>query len=146
MSKSGLGQLFKDIKKSDFETLATKWEREKSWKENAQHIALELMDFIEENNLTQKAIAAQMGVSPQVVNKWLKGEENFTLETIGKIETILGRKLIQVISGAVGNTVSSDETILIEERYRKPVTASSGKFKQAKVIPIHAKYSLANAN
>ncbi|MCL2651944.1 MAG: helix-turn-helix transcriptional regulator, partial [Candidatus Azobacteroides sp.] len=40
-------------------------------------------------NLTQKELASQMSVSQQYVSKILKGYENFSLETLTKIEDIL---------------------------------------------------------
>ena len=40
-------------------------------------------------NLTQKELAAQMFVSQQYGSKILKGQENFSLETLAKIENIL---------------------------------------------------------
>jgi transcriptional regulator with XRE-family HTH domain len=38
-----------------------------------------------------------LGVSPQQVNKILKGSENLTLDTIEKIELVLGIELITVL-------------------------------------------------
>jgi len=46
--------------------------------------------------MSQKALAAQLGVSPQQVNKWVKGNENFTFETIARLEAVLGIELMQV--------------------------------------------------
>jgi transcriptional regulator with XRE-family HTH domain len=57
-----------------------------SWIEKSQLIALKILRTLRLKGLTQKDFAKQMGVSPQVVNKWLKGSENFTLQTICKIE------------------------------------------------------------
>lgn len=34
-------------------------------------------------------LAAIMNVSPKQVNKWVKGKENFTLETLSRIEETL---------------------------------------------------------
>jgi len=39
-----------------------------------------------------------MGVTPQYINKIVKGKENLTLETIAKIEKALGITLIEVPS------------------------------------------------
>jgi len=61
----------------------------KSWLRYSQHIALLMQDKMDEMNLTQKELASQMSVSQQYVSKILKGYENFSLETLTKIEDIL---------------------------------------------------------
>ena len=61
----------------------------KSWLRHSQHIALLMLDKMDEMNLTQKELASQMSVSQQYVSKILKGHENFSLETLAKIEDIL---------------------------------------------------------
>lgn len=50
------------------------------------------------NGMTQKKLADDMGVSAQYINKVVKGKENLTLETISKIESVLGTTLIEVPS------------------------------------------------
>jgi len=55
----------------------------------SQHIALLMQDKMNKMNLTQKELASQMSVSQQYVSKILKGHENFSLETLAKIEDIL---------------------------------------------------------
>ena len=50
------------------------------------------------NGMTQKKLADDMGVSAQYINKVIKGKENLTLETISKIESVLGTTLIEVPS------------------------------------------------
>ncbi len=44
--------------------------------------------------LTQKELAERMGCSQQYVSLILKGKENLTLETISKLEKVLGTELI----------------------------------------------------
>lgn len=60
-----------------------------SWLRYSQHIALLMQDKMDKMNLTQKELASQMSVSQQYVSKILKGHENFSLETLIKIEDIL---------------------------------------------------------
>ena len=48
------------------------------------------------NGMTQKKLAEMMGVTPQYINKVVKGRENLTLETISKIEKVLGITLMEV--------------------------------------------------
>jgi DNA-binding MarR family transcriptional regulator len=61
----------------------------KPWMRYSQHIALLMLDKMEKMNLTQKELASQMSVSQQYISKILKGHENFSLETLTKIEDIL---------------------------------------------------------
>jgi len=61
----------------------------KTWLRYSQHVALLMQNKMDKMNLTQKELAAQMFVSPQYVSKILKGRENFSLETLAKIEDIL---------------------------------------------------------
>ena len=89
--------------------------------------------------MTQKQLSEALNVSPQVVNKWLKGKENFTLETISKIETALETPLMQV-------GIKKPEEIKIERtvNYQQPMRAvlsSRGIYNittnnQPKIIPI----------
>ena len=91
---------------------ATQWkERAKRDRANrkqisrAQKFALELLDYLDDNNITQKELAQRMEVSPQQVNKILRAKANLTFETLDKIEaalrvslsspTIISKKQIQ---------------------------------------------------
>lgn len=58
------------------------------------------------NGMTQKKLAELMEVSPQYINKVAKGKENLTLETITKIEQILGIVLIDVPSAENNGIIS----------------------------------------
>lgn len=62
----------------------------------SQQIALAILERLDEINWTQKRLADAMGVSPQQVNKWVKGGENFTIETLTSLEAVLNTTLIAV--------------------------------------------------
>ena len=49
-------------------------------------------------SISQKELAERMDVSPQYINKVLKGYENLSLETISKFERVLGVSLINISS------------------------------------------------
>lgn len=70
------------------------------------------------NGMTQKKLADEMGVSPQYINKIVKGKENLTLETISKIESVLGITLLEVPSYDASNVISIQpaEKILVLDR------------------------------
>ena len=68
----------------------------KAWITYSQDIALALHYYMREQELTQRELAEQLGVSAVYVGKLLKGGENLTLETICKIEQVVGDKLISI--------------------------------------------------
>ncbi len=68
----------------------------RAWLRTSAAIAIRILHLLKEQGRSQKDLALAMGVSPQQVNKYVKGSENLTLETISKIETALGEPLIQV--------------------------------------------------
>ena len=60
-------------------------------------IALRILDALEELNWKKAKLAHEMGVSPQQVSKYVKGEENFKLETLCKLEKVLGIELVTIL-------------------------------------------------
>jgi len=56
----------------------------------AQEFAIELLEYMELNNLKQKDIAIKMGVTAPQVNKILRAKANLTFETLDKIAVALG--------------------------------------------------------
>ncbi|MBP3467682.1 MAG: helix-turn-helix transcriptional regulator [Paludibacteraceae bacterium] len=76
------------IKKENF------WNENKEWLVRSKEIALAVRFYLEEQKLTQLALAEKMGVSAPYIAKIMKGNENLTLETICKLEKILNETLI----------------------------------------------------
>jgi transcriptional regulator with XRE-family HTH domain len=62
----------------------------------SQDIALCIHYYLRKSNMTQKEFADKMGVSPAYIGRLLKGGENLTLETICKVQNVLGQDLIRV--------------------------------------------------
>jgi len=76
----------------------------RSWLKHSQKIALKVLATLKEQGLSQKDLAERMQVSPQIINRWVKGQENFTLETIVKLEIALGIQLFSIVeSNTPGN-------------------------------------------
>ena len=67
----------------------------KSWLRYSQHIAMMMLDKMEELKMNQKKLSELMGCSQQYISKVLKGQENLSLETLSKIERCLK---IQILS------------------------------------------------
>lgn len=77
------------------------WRREnRDWLNKSAKIAIKILREIraqkDKNGMSQKKLAEMMNVSPQYINKIVKGQENLSLETICKIERVLGITLIEV--------------------------------------------------
>ncbi|MEN9612498.1 MAG: hypothetical protein RLZZ628_3312 [Bacteroidota bacterium] len=68
----------------------------RAWLAKSQAIALKILRTIRAQGLTQKELAEKLKVAPQQVSKWVKGQENFTLETLVKIEQVLNISLIEI--------------------------------------------------
>ena len=73
------------------------WRRKnRSWLRYSQKIALFLITYMKQGNLTQNDIAKRIGCTQQYVSKILKGTENLTIETISKIEEATGKKIMSL--------------------------------------------------
>ena len=69
----------------------------KEWLKKSSAIAFRILDALEEKGWKQNRLAKELGVSPQQISKYVKGEENFKIETICKLENVLGIELITVL-------------------------------------------------
>ncbi len=89
-------------KVSTWKEEATKRKNNNDWTKRSFKIAVRILREIRAqktlNGMTQRKLAEEMGVSPQYINKVIKGKENLTLETISKIESVLGITLIEIPS------------------------------------------------
>lgn len=68
---------------------ATYRQENKEWLHYSQHVAMLMLDKMEQLHLTQGGLAELMGCSQQYVSRVLKGHENLTIDTIFKIEKVL---------------------------------------------------------
>jgi len=62
--------------------------------------SFELVDRIHQilvkQNKNQRDLAKMLGKSEAEISKWMRGTHNFTLQTIHRIEEVLGERLILV--------------------------------------------------
>ncbi len=61
----------------------------RQWLRVSQDIAFDILEKLDDLDWTQKDLAEKMGVSPPYINKIVKGSENFTLESLVKLQAIL---------------------------------------------------------
>ena len=69
----------------------------KAWLRKSAAIALRILDALDELNWKKAKLALEMGVSPQQVSKYVKGEENFKLETLCNLEKVLRIELVTIL-------------------------------------------------
>jgi transcriptional regulator with XRE-family HTH domain len=96
---------------SDWIEKANKRQDNKEWLKHSRKIALKVLRTLREEKISQKSLAEIIGVSPQYVNKIVKGKENLTLETISKLEKALAIDLM----GA--SQVSEKTEYIFKEKY-----------------------------
>ncbi|MBK9250155.1 MAG: helix-turn-helix transcriptional regulator [Ignavibacteria bacterium] len=88
----------------------------------SQEIALKVLERLEEIGWTQKDLAEKMGVTPQYVNKIVRGKENFTLEMQIKLQTILD---IPILATYYEDKLQNlDESIQIGEHIEKHIVTN----------------------
>jgi transcriptional regulator with XRE-family HTH domain len=140
MNKKTLAALKGPSEKEAWKEIA-RWRAENiQWLEMSFSIALYAIDEMDRQGITQKELAARMKVSPQQVNKILKGSENITLETIAKLNQALGIQLIEINSfeaevtkkTPARKTKMNDVLVLVQEpkqTYQKTRTVGKRKSK-----------------
>lgn len=69
-------------------------EENRTWLRESQSIAIKVLSALKSQGLTQKDLAERMHVSPQYINKLVKGKENLTIETISKLQSTLNISLL----------------------------------------------------
>ncbi len=81
----------------------------RDWQKHSQKIAIKILETIRNKGITQKQLAQMINVSPQQINKIVKGNENLTLMTIAKLENALDIKLI--FNKNVNHTINTEYSI-----------------------------------
>lgn len=88
-------RLVRESKNDDSWINAAEWrQKNEYWLRVSQDIAIKILGYLRSKNMSQKDLAALLDFSPQHVSKILKGKENFTIESICRIEKALQVKLI----------------------------------------------------
>lgn len=88
----------------------------------SQNIALKVLDKLEEIRWSQRKLAKEMGVTPQQITKIVKGQENLTLETQIKLQSILKIPILASYYENIEEKSISEVAITATERYFAPKT------------------------
>ena len=106
------------------------------WLNESQEIAMKILDKLEALDWSQKDLAEKMGVSPQYINKIVKGKENLTLETLTHLQILLDIPLLATYYEAQARDT---EIYVLEETTISPTTfVAQYPQKQSKVIPMNS--------
>ena len=96
--------------------------RNANWLNKSAQIAVSVLEQLRIMEMSQKELADAMGVTPQYVNKIVRGNENLTLETICKLESILGISLIEIKS-QTAHTDDEQNKVNTRSRRQKSIKA-----------------------
>lgn len=89
-------------------------EENRDWLKLSGRIAARVLTVLKAKGMSQVDLATTMGVSPQYVNKMLKGNEKFQIDTICKLERCLGVRLLEVpASTGLGYETEAVETEVV---------------------------------
>ena len=82
---------------STFEEEA-RWRQENEiWLRLSRSVALTIIDYMQEHNLSRTQMAKQLNVTPQYLSRILSGTENFSLKSVAKIEVALGVSCLEPV-------------------------------------------------
>ena len=84
----------------DWKSRADYQKKNLAWLKKSVDIALRILDALDNMGMTQAELANRLNVSRQHISKIVKGQENLTLETIARIEEVLGVALIAIPENA----------------------------------------------
>lgn len=111
---------------------AEQYENNKEWLDKSALIAIKILSTLRSQSITQKALAENIGVSPQYINKVVKGQENLSLETICKIEKSLGITLVAVPVYESSQVILDSFTpnpYFISKNFSKPIGSEKTDYK-----------------
>lgn len=108
---------------SEPETMAEVKERNRNraMLEESQDIALKVLMRLDELGWSQKDLAAKLEVSPQQVNKIVKGQENLTLATIVKLQDILNIGILSSYDEKKNETIEELSTDTFDSPMKLPM-------------------------
>ena len=80
----------------------------RAWLTESFGIAVKILMRLDELKWTQKDLASALGVSPQQINKIVRGKQNLKLETIIKLQQLLD---IPLLASYIENKAAQKEAI-----------------------------------
>ena len=75
---------------SSFQHNAEERQKNQAWLKWSQGIAMGLIDYMQEHNLSRAEMADKLGVSPQYVSRLISGTINFSFKSLADLDEKLG--------------------------------------------------------
>jgi len=85
----------------------------KKWLDKSAKVAITVLEALREKGWSQKDLSEKMNVSAQQINKIVRGKQNLTFETVGKLETALEISLIEIIEYKAINEIKTNAIVLL---------------------------------
>jgi len=82
--------------------------------QQSMHIAMKILVRLDELGWSQKDLAQKMNVSPQQVNKIVRGKQNLTLDTIVKLQQVLDIAILVTHATEKAQTSSYKSSQIVE--------------------------------
>lgn len=88
-TKQQLEQIFGEIQESKWVAEAKQRNENRNWIIYSQEIALAVLELLDLKSIGSDELAEMLSLPPQLVNKWLTGNEKLTPAIISKLEKAL---------------------------------------------------------
>ncbi len=69
--------------------------KNEAWLRKSRKVALTIIDYMQQNNISRTDLAHKLGVTPQYVSKILSGTVNFSFKTIADLEAKLNIQFLE---------------------------------------------------
>ena len=97
-------------KPSNFLSKLAHYKANKKWIDHSSNVAINVLEALNHKGMSQKDLAKKMNVSAQQVNKIIKGKQNLTFETVGKLEDALEISLMEIVNYKPVNEIKTNAT------------------------------------
>jgi transcriptional regulator with XRE-family HTH domain len=84
----------------------------------------QIHEILEKKNMTQRELAEGLGKRESEVSKWMRGNHNFTIRSIAKIESVLGESLIVTPNKASSFSKPKMVEVKVYARENKPLKSN----------------------
>jgi len=97
-------------------------------------LVVRINSLLKEKGYTQKDLAEKLDKKPSEISKWLKGEHNFTLRSLAKLEAELGEPLFYVPkTKSFQSSVGTKTSFTVYSNVKAKQVIDYSKFEEKKV-------------
>lgn len=82
-------------------------------------LTFRINQLLKQKGMSQKDLAIALDKKPSEINKWLKGEHNFTLRSLAKLQVELGEELLHIPKQVANNEGRNSRTNMTVFRNKK---------------------------